>query len=133
MRYCNYEKTIEVDNLYYEMHVSKSNDISFALIGGRFADGSRVLHYEDSFYHNATKYFVNNKVKNPKKVIKCFLDNVVQYIYEHRPPYVQFSSMESKRTKIYQRLLKRVPSNYEPISYGAYDNDRFILIRKPNT
>lgn len=130
MKNCNYKKLIRVDNLYYEMHVTKDHDVSFSLEEGRFKDGQPVLRYEDSFYFNSTRYFTNNLVKNPRKVIQCFLENVLQYIYEYRPPYIQFCAMEKKRARLYERLLPHISSNYEPILYDRDGHKGFMLIRK---
>lgn len=124
----NYVRPFTIDNLEYEMVVTRDLQVVFRLTGGRFRDGDRVLFYEDSFYHNASQYCVSNRVGNPLKVVRTFFALVVEYFVTYRPPYLWFDSFEVNRARIYKRLLCKLPKLCEAIAYGE-DESRFLVLR----
>lgn len=125
-----YVNTFTVDRLEYEMLVTLDSQLVFRLTGGRFKNGERVLFYEDSFYHNATKYHVSNKVGNPVKVLRTFLALTVEYLEEYRPPYLWFYSFEANRARVYKKLLRKLPAKYYALTHGE-DDRHVVILRAP--
>jgi hypothetical protein len=125
----DYVKPFIVDKLDYEMVVTPDYQLVFRLTGGRFKTGEWVLFYEDTFYHNATQYHVTNKVGNPVKVIRTFFALTVEYLAMYRPPYVWFDSSEENRTRVYKRLLTKLPDFCYSITHGEGDS-RFLILLK---
>jgi hypothetical protein len=122
----DYKKIFSIDGITYELSIiNYCADIS--IIGGILATGERIKFYEDSFEPNTTKYGINSKTKNPRKVLRVFRELILEYIYECRPPYLTFSAIEENRIRIYYKLLENfIPKDYS-LSYNNKSSNFYLF------
>ncbi len=124
----DYIKSFSVDQLHFDMIVTRNLQIVFELTGGRFKDGQVVSFYDDSFYHNAAAYSVSgNLVKNPLRVVREFRRRLIEYLHEFKPPYIWFFAFEDNRARVYRRLIRDLPDGYEAVNYGEGDRSTMIV------
>jgi hypothetical protein len=116
----NFEKQFVIDGSIYKFIVSKTSEISFALINERKTD---------DMGYSLSQTRITNESKNPFRVLKNVFEILSEYIFENYPPYFWFSAMEKSRVRVYNRFIKIIESelNYQVIK----DGNKYLAITKP--
>lgn len=58
-----------------------------------------------------------NQIKNPTKLVRKIWNTVRQYIYRHKISYFEILVSDSKRSRIYRKLLKTL-NGYQCFEHG---------------